>query len=350
MHRFTFESEVLGGILAHSFSVSAMSKAQKWLKGKEGFEPEDFARMLTELICQIDAQGDSAPSEKRLSNSESSKLTKNDLEKFAELFIQNNPHFTEDIEKEKSVRSTNEKGETVVSIEKFQSEELQKKESESNCQHLLRILPEHIKQSTERTKKLFGGTLGKYIFSNTTMDLLNENKRISSMLGETLHNYEPIKFPELPENPVFETNRTLKTLGSELSEVGALIKNMNDLAVQITVDSTRASLRTKIWNNIMFSLGLLTLIITATISYKSYVSANNSTETLAAVMKKTNLNIEQLISVDNKIISNSIKLNELIETNVMKTEETNTKLTELLEVQKKYNKLINRTVNTSVQN
>lgn len=81
----------------------------------------------------------------------------------------------------------------------------------------------------------------------------------------------------MPENPIFETNRQLAYFGKELSEVGSLIKNMNDLAVQMAVDYALAAARTKLWNNVMFLLGLFTLGVTAVFSYLGYASSNEST-------------------------------------------------------------------------
>ncbi|PPC78617.1 hypothetical protein C4K68_03665 [Pokkaliibacter plantistimulans] len=288
-HQFRFETEALGELLCNNFSMSVMSEAGKWLSGNEKKDSVEFARYFTTLLCQpVDKEKDK---DCRINEEQAKLLTQSDLEDFAKLFIEKNGYLLDDKDKQETIRKKDDEGKVVVSLKNHTADELLKKSDESETEHLLRVVDLYIAQSSKRTKELFDSAM-KGLFSSSTLGLLEENKRISNSLGSSLIHHQPFKLPELPENPVFETNRQLASFGKELNAVAALIKNMNDLGVQMAMDSAAATARTKLWNNIMFGLGLITLVVTAIFSYLSYASSNDSSSHVESLLVEQNTLLE----------------------------------------------------------
>ncbi|WP_036860022.1 hypothetical protein [Porticoccus hydrocarbonoclasticus] len=284
-HQFRLETKSLGELLCHNFSLSAMSEAGKWLVDNENKDSVEFARYLTTLLCQ--------PVEKeeekgyRINKDQAELLTQSELEDFSRLFIDKNKYLLEDQDKQETIREKDDDGKVVVFFKNHIADELLKNNDESETDYLLRVVDIYIKQSNKRTKKLFESAT-KGLFSSTTLGLLEENQRISNSLGSSLIHHEPFKLPEIPENPVFETNRQLASFGKELNEVAALIKNMNDLGVRMAMDSAAATARTKFWNNVMLVLGLITLGVTAIFSYLSYASSNDASSQVEDLLVEQN--------------------------------------------------------------
>lgn len=304
-HQFRFETKALGELICNNFSMSVMSEAGKWLADKETRDSVEFARYFTTLLCQpADKEKDN---DYRINEEQAELLTHSELADFARLFVEKNSYLLDDKDKQETIRKKNDQGEVVVSIKNHISDELLKKSDESETDHLLRVVDAYITQYNKRTKELFESAT-KGLFSSTTLGLLEENKRISKSLGSSLSHHKPFKLPEIPENPVFETNRQLASFGKELNEVASLIKNMNDLTVQMAMDSAIATARTKFWNNVMFVLGLITLIVTAVFSYLGYDSSNKSSSQVEsllveqnALMKIQEINQKELIKVISSI-------------------------------------------------
>ncbi|MBV1884194.1 MAG: hypothetical protein KUG82_21315 [Pseudomonadales bacterium] len=282
-HQFRFETENLGELLCHNFSSSVMSEAGQWLKNRESKNSEEFVRHLAMFLCQPVNKEESV----RINKDQAESLTQSEIAEFSRLFIGKNKYLLEDKEKRETIRKKDDDGRIVVSFKDYISEELLKMDDESDTDHLLRVIDVYIAQSNKRTKKLFKSAT-KGLFSSSTLGLLKENQRLSDSLGASLIPLEPLTLPKIPENPVFETNRQLASFGKELNEAAALIKNMNDLGVQMAVDSAAATARSKFWNNIMFGLGLITLTVTAILSYLSYTSTNDSSNQVERLLIEQN--------------------------------------------------------------
>lgn len=284
-HQFKFETKTLGELLCQNFSFSAMSEAAKWLADNDKKDSVEFARYLTSILCQpVDKEGDE---DNRINIDQEKSLNQSELEEFSRLFIERNRYLLEDQDKRETIRKEDKEGKVVVSFKNHISDELVKRNDESETDHLLRVVDVYIAQSNKRTKKLFESST-KDLFSSATLGLLAENQRISKSLGSSLVHHEPFKLPEMPGNPVFETNRQLASFGKELNEVGSLIKSMNDLGVKMAMDSAAATARTKFWNNLMFGLGLITLAVTAVFSYLSYASSDDSSSQVESLLIEQN--------------------------------------------------------------
>ncbi|MCX8871558.1 hypothetical protein NOK74_05110 [Vibrio parahaemolyticus] len=285
-YQFRFETESLGELICNNFSTPVMKDAKKWLSDKDNKDSVAFTRHLTTLLCQpVDTEKDK---DYRINKAQSELLTSTELVEFSRLFLEKNSYLLEDRDKQEAIRNVDDEGNVSISFKSHPSDELSKKSDESETDHLLRVVDSYITQSVERSKKLIESAT-KSAFSKTTLDLLKENQRISDSLGSSLTLHQrPLELTELPENPVFETNRQLASFGKELNEVAQLIKNMNDLGVEMAVDSAAATARTKFWNNLMFFLGLITLAVTAIFSYLSYSSSNDSSSKIESILIEQN--------------------------------------------------------------
>ena len=297
-HRFRFETETLGILLVHDFSLSVFSAIEKKIQNGELDTPTELAIELICLTCQFDNK-DGEYTEERISDGEAKKLSENELNNFARLFIKHNQDLMHD---EKSVlitREDNDIGEDTVSIKP--KEYVQKQENETDCEHLQRLVNGALEYQRLLNKKLIASISTKNLFSNRTIDLINENRQISSNLGSRLN--QPFKLQDLPESPMIKTDNILSSLAEEQKEMAGLIKNMNDLGVQMSIDATTNTARSRFWNSVMFFLGLVTLIITAVFSYSSYKSSEESFSKLTVILDTTNSNLEKQLSIENEILN-----------------------------------------------
>ncbi len=298
---FKIETESLGTLLCKNFTVSVMKETKKWLDDNEDKSSDEFAIKLTTLLCHIVDQGDE-DNFKKISPTEAQKLTDNDLQIFAKRFIEKHTEFLNDPEKQETIKEKNENGEIVAHIKNHPSDELAKKEDETYVEHLRRATHSYIKNYYKSSKKHFEKAT-ESLFSNSTLELFKQNERLSDQLGSSLRSSLSFEPPHIPENPAYETNRKLSSMANELQQVAYLIKNMNDLGVQITKDTAIASERTKFWNNVMFGLGIITLFASALLSYLTLNSANTSSIAQIALLEQQNeqltaLNITQKESDD----------------------------------------------------
>jgi hypothetical protein len=187
------------------------------------------------------------------------------------------------------------------------SDSLLKRNDEKFTDQLLRVVEFYLERSADETRKFFKKATYS-AFSSAARGLFDQNKMLSTKLGNTLSREASYESIPIPENPVYETNRTLEAAGKELKELAYLIKNMNGLGVQVTQDTAASSVRTNRWNNVMFvlGLGLITLIVTAVLSYKSLERSNNSSKRLEDIFKEQS----ELLSIESEgreVISNTIQ-------------------------------------------
>lgn len=321
MHRFKWTSDSLGDVLVHSLSVSASSILNKEFESYLEADSQKFVRILIATVCQLDVQNLGEYSDERITYEQSKQLSDEELNDFAERFLEKNVYLKNDQSKDIRKKKKHENGEEVTTIEYEKREDANKSEGESYCDLLKRLMHYYQIHQEERTKKLFENLNPKSIFSNSVLDLIGENQRISDRLGVTLRDYEPIRPIKLPVNPVNETNRQLEALGRELRGTSSLVKNMNDLGLQMAVDMARSSKISERHNTIMIVIGLVTLIFSAVMSYLSYVSSEETAQTTQELLVKVNAD-------QNTASASSIK----------STESTNIRLIEIREVLSSINK------------
>jgi hypothetical protein len=287
-HRFVWHSKTLGKVLVHNLTVSANSTLNAAYANYIDADSSEFVRSLVSTVCQLDLDDSDRYTDERVTPEQADSLTDEELNEFAKKFLEANSYLKNDQNKSKTKKKKNKEGELVTTIEHEKRGDAEKSEGESDCDLLKRLMHHYQLHQEERTKKLFESLKPKNIFSNSVLDLIGENQRISDRLGVTLRDYEPIRPIEMPENPVYETNRQLEALGREFRGTSSLVKNMNDLGLQMAVDMASSSKTSKRHNTIMIAIGLLTLIFSAVMSYLSYVSSDETASATQELLKKTN--------------------------------------------------------------
>jgi len=287
-HRFVWNSETLGKVLVHNLSVSASSALNAAHKNYIDADSSKFVKSLVSAVCQLDLDNSGKYTDERITAEQAGSLTDEELNEFAKKFLEANSYLKNDQEKSKTKKKKNKEGELITTIEYEKRCDAEKLEGESDCDLLKRLMHDYRLHQEERTKELLESLKPKNIFSNSVLDLIGENQRLSDRLGVTLRDYEPIRPIEMPENPVYETNRQLEALGREFRETSSLVKNMNDLGLQMAVDMASSSKTSKRHNTIMIVIGLVTLIFSAIMSYLSYVSSDDTASATQELLKKVN--------------------------------------------------------------
>jgi len=291
-YRFKWAGSSLGNILVHNFTVSANSTLYKEFKNYLNTDSNEFVRILITTVCQIDLTDTSEYNDDRITYKQSELLSNSELNHFAKEFIEHNSY-----------------------LKKYQSKinNAKKPDNESYSDLLKKLMHYHRLYEDEKIKELFDSLKPKNIFSSPTLRLIDKNLKLSESLGNSIGRYEaiqPIELPNIPENPVHETNRQLRALGEELSETSSLLKNMNDLGLRMAVEMASSSKITERHNTAMIVIGLVTLIFSAAMSYLTYESSNESSLITQQLLKGSNtmrMDIAKEQKEANKEIYNQLK-------------------------------------------
>ncbi len=359
--QFNFITKSLGKLLCRNFTHGVLTKVEKWLKDKsDNLSSDEFARYLITLICQ---KSDSKNSEKRISQKQADTLTKNEIDKFAKLFIENNEDFLG--EQQLIKRNDGKDKDVVLSLKTKILDELLKQDDESNIDHLLKVVERYIKEHSKRRQKivdkfqsvgnfsnfkdsqleealkehdkLFGqinnfgklASLKNSLFSESTLNLIKENQKISDRLGSIIKQKPLVKSFEQKldiklfkpiENPAYRTNEILSSFDKELKETASLIKNMNDLGVSMAKDFKKSIFTTESWNKKMLRVGigtliatllatLLTAFFTAYFSYQHLEYAKKSSKQANILVKQQNSLLGKQIKQQQQII-NTLKFSK----------------------------------------
>jgi len=332
-HRFVWNSRTLGKVLVHNLTVSANSALNAAHNNYIDADSSEFVRSLVCAVCQLDLDNSEKYTDERITAEQASSLADEELNEFAKKFLGVNSYLKNDQGKSKTKKKKNKEGELVTTIEYEKRGDAEKSEGESDCDLLKRLMHHYRLHQDEQTKKLFESLKPKNIFSNSVLDLIGENQRLSDRLGVTLRDYEPIRPIEIPENPIYETNRQLEVLGREFRETSSLVKNMNDLGLQMAVDMASSSKASKLHNTIMIAIGLATLIFSAVMSYLSYVSSDDTARATQELLKQASAdqNVASVSSIKSAESTN-LRLVEIrdVLTNISKQQAVSDNYTEQL--------------------
>ncbi|SCZ86284.1 hypothetical protein [Nitrosomonas mobilis] len=276
LHSFKWTSGSLGNVLVHNFSGTANSILNKAFESYLEANSQEFVRILITAVCQLDSQNTGEYSADRITYEQSKQLSDEELNDFAEKFLEKNIYLKNDQSKSSRKETKTENGEERTTIEYEKRKDANKSDGESYCDFLKRLMHHNF----EKTRKLLDSLVPKNnIFSNSVRDLINQNRELSDSLGSSINRFEsisPVQLPIISENPAYETKLQLRALGEEFSKTSSLIKNINDLGLQMAFEMASSSKTTKLHNTIMISIGLATLVFSAVMSYMTYVSSNES--------------------------------------------------------------------------
>ncbi len=290
MSRFLICTEALGSILCHNYTVDTGTKISQWLVKNKGADADAFIRFFVTKLCVV-SENLKDPSKDYITPDQSLLLTKDELEYFSQEFIKHNYSLFQCFSVDKYKKNTNEKGRFTIDIEQLVADEKKRLRVKDNCSLLLYALKDYHENYRRRVMEKFDGISDA--FSATTRSLFEENMRLSGdILGKSLHDsLQTIEIPPapyIPDNPIYETNRSVGVLAEKMGAVSQLVNNMNELAMQMSLDSAINARKAQRWNSIMFGLGFVSLVITAFFSYMGLQSANQSSVVLEGLIEKQN--------------------------------------------------------------
>ena len=344
-NRFEWNAEALGKVLVDNLTVSANSILNKAFENYIKVDSYEFVRVLITAVCQLDSSNTGEYTDDRVSHEKSKLLSHEELNDFAEKFLDKNSYLKNDQNKSTSKKKKKDNGKETITIEYEKRVDAKRLAGESYCDVLKRLMHHYRIYQDEKTKKLFDSLKLKNIFSSSVMDLIDQNQKLSDSLGSSINRYEAIHPIEFHENPVLETNRQLKALGEEFSETSSLVKNMNDLGLQMAVEMASSSKTTKRHNTVMIAIGLATLLFSAVMSYLTYASSNESSRinqellissnakriTIAEEQQRNSKNIYNQIKNINKSLSMINKEQGSYDKNI---KQLNSEISKLIEVLK----------------
>jgi hypothetical protein len=287
--RFIFSTDSLGSILCHRYS--AETEVSEWLAENKDADAEAFVRFLITKLCVV-SENLRDSSEERLTPEQSILLSKGDLERFCQNFINHNCYLFHNLNVDEYKVPTEQKNRFSIDIERLITDGKKRAGVEDNCSFLLYVLKDYHENYRRRMMEKLDSIASS--FSVKTRNLLEENMRLSGVLLTKPSDYSPRSFaippiPHLQENPIFETNRAIGALAKEMSAVSQLVNNMNELGVQMSLDSALNAQKAQRWNTLMFGLGFLTLVVTAVFSYQGLQSANQSSAELERLIERQNV-------------------------------------------------------------
>jgi len=296
-HRFNLETDKLGKLLVHGFSSSVLSSLIKDFTKIIDSDSTRFVRKLSTLVCQQDINESGNYTDDRITQEQAELLSKEELERFSAQFIEKNSSIRKIVRNEKK----NEDSEQRTTLTQDYRGDSEERESGSYQDYLKCLIHDYRIDQEERTKKLYENLVGpKSLFSDSLVGLINENRKISERLGSSINRYDSIKIISPPENPVLETNKQLNAIGAEFSETSRLVKNMNDLGLQMAIEVAEGAKTSKRHNTIMIVLGLLTLLFSAVMSYLSYVSSSESASEIQKLLSNS-FEIQKLAIQNNQV-------------------------------------------------
>jgi len=264
-----WESEALGTMYIFWLSISVYDAVFKKYSDLKAAEAEEFTRYLMSLIVSKKKE---INSKHKLTAEQVSAFTSNDLESFSKVFIDNNTEIFLDLS-----ASDSKVTEFYIGVSQNMEAELKK---------------------MQEVLKKFNLTSG---FSDRTKGLLYKNSKLSSNLSSSYLKSSDFErqlrdIPMSPENPQYESNRFLSGIQADFQGLSALVQNMNELGIQMSLDSNAESKKTKKWNNIMFALGFLSLIATALLSWIALDSSNKSSKSIETLLEEGNILNKQQIT------------------------------------------------------
>ncbi len=224
---FDFDVKTVGTITCGSLNVGMLSNLGKLLKELDA-DGVNVSREVLQLVGRIKKKADDTQKEDggtALSETDLDSLTETDIDNFAREFMAHNSWLLESYGGRNRAKRTDENGKV----------DFPKNEDERDSDYLARVLQRYLdeyldgqKQFLERTKKLFA-----------TDFLLKIPFSISEQLGRSQRGVEVAKIinptptkipiPQIPENPILETNRRL-TDGSRKSTIFSVIAILLALA------------------------------------------------------------------------------------------------------------------------
>ncbi len=327
------ETVGLGTIALSQWSVKATQDVSKILEGEiEG--PADFVRQFIEKLGRMPSV-DEKPAEKYENGipiQDVNSLTQEDLEKVANSYIEKYRN---------SILHW-------VSSEEGERDEfaLEREEGESPLVYFLRMVSLSVEKSAEQSKKLLE-KLTSFGATKSVFEQFNKNQfkigSITDRINDIQKTYafpspiEPrtLKIPELPPNPIYETNDLLKNQAIQLRGLSELLEAqgeqtvlLNDQTGLLIGQSNASSRQAKIGIWVAAAGIFLSAIVSGYSIYRGMESSEESSRSakeLVAIERKSN---ELEISLNGLLQ----ELNAMMETENKKNSDNTEVLNQLREL------------------
>ena len=300
---FRLETDSLGAIQCGSLTLGMLSKIQNELKA-DNIDGVVFTRKLLLKVGQHIKEEENQENENDKNETENApiadeeidRLPDEEIEVFAREFLAHNHWLLHSYKDSETSMTTNEQGETVVSIQPTPVD-LPRANTERDSDYLVRALRRYLDEQTERidrTLRPYSGKLFGNPFSNTTRDFIRRHVSLSDQLTRTLGRLGPglterhvgrmvnqespkLEIPPLPENPVHETNRRLgdvldhaEELRPIILESTALFQSMSNTALEMHADFNRSARRSLHVSLLVVCIATASLAVTALYAWWSY--------------------------------------------------------------------------------
>ena len=187
----------IGELCVFSINVKGQTELHKKLDTSlEDCIPADFIRNLCVYVC---FPKDSLKEEKYkpdnpvLTVEDVSKLTEDELEKIAGIYIENNEYL---FKKPEFKKKKNQKGETV-NYREYNEIEHPRNEDETNISYLYRLSILEIEKRRKQLEDMFKSFSGLGSFSSKLTDSIKNTLTMGDSLRKAMESIRPIKMPEL---------------------------------------------------------------------------------------------------------------------------------------------------------
>lgn len=237
-------------------------------------DPEIFIRDLAARLCRKKPDAGSTSDNDQLEDA--SRLTVPELEMLANEIIDNNQHVLGTDGLEGDVESESGEGTAIPRLQE--------------------LLHSYLEKYSDISRKALKSVVPKGLFSDEVSRLAREATRFSEMLGDEIKRSSqysdlgpsPRDFPaplDLPENPIYETNRKLSRMDDKLDATANLLRAMNDLGKQMSFEQARSQKRFAWVNAILIGLAFASLVVGAYFSYMDYRSADDTNRVMSELLE-----------------------------------------------------------------
>ena len=301
------ETEGLGTIALSHWSVKATQEISKILEGGIA-GPADFVRQFIGKLGRMPSVDEESAEkyENGTSIQDVSSLTQDDLELVANSYV---------AKYKNSILHW-------VSSEEGERDEfaLEKEESESPLEYFLRILRLSVEKSAEQSKKLFE-KMTSFGAAKSVFEQFNKNQFKIGSIADRINDIqkthafpsaiEPriFEIPELPLNPVYETNDLLKSQTAQLRGLSELLEAQGEQAVLLNDQtglligqSNKSSRQAKIGIWVAAAGIFLNTLVSGYVIYRGMESSEESSRSA-----------NELVTIERKNNELEIRLNELLQ-------------------------------------
>ena len=311
--QFELDTESLSTIRCSSPTFKMLISIEKDLNTGSTDNPS-FMRKLIRRVSQRIHENASEDTETvediSLTDADVNNLSNEEIENFAHKFLTHNKWLLEEYE---SSKTTNEKGEIRLSMERSPVD-FPKEDGEYDSDYLVRVLRRYFDEQTKRNKLLkqtlnpFSNFL-KSPFLDSVNELMNKHHFLSNQLKSKIRTFDDsvnppqLKSLEIPvsTNSIHETNILLGDVLNRVDEVqevifrsAELIQNMSEIALKMQTAFEQSSRRSMLFSLVMISIAAVSLLFTMFFSWSDHKQSSSQEELFRHYLSNQEAFIENL--------------------------------------------------------